>query len=489
MSCSVDSMASSVRPADAVPPSYLLMKQEESRKWQVLWDDELKRDNRYTRYTRGVVLLLYFSKPLECGDLETEPEVNDLAAVLEEKYKFEIVKQAVSQKDKAGSEISKHLAEFRHKYNDDDAKNSLFIIYYAGHGWVSNERTGAFSIAGKKQANAKQTVPWDDIEFHIGKTEADVLLILDCCESGALSNSTRSRKRRYELLAACQAGKFTPAPGKNSFTRALIWALEQLEAERRFKTSKLFIKILEAPYFKDNDGQQPQLAPRFRLSGEQQENIEIQVIGHDDSDALRLGDSREEFESHVGNYIDLRFHLTHELDASVLGDIAQRVRSMLHALGFLRRVGFVKKGTSLAKVVKDAASAFRDPVERKKELRNGDLSASSTPLTPVTLHAQEHALAEALLSVGGQLSVPRVMVPTPGSSTAVSETDETMTTPLFLSVDEQPRDHISERRIPASLPAADDKGVRYHFAGLLRSIWSAFLASVGVRKRKDPELE
>lgn len=67
--------------------------------------------------------------------------------------------------------------------------------------------------------------------------EADVLTILDCCFAGnghktpaigLASRKNRDSNRICDLLTACDRDKYTPAPGPNSFTNALINTLNRL---------------------------------------------------------------------------------------------------------------------------------------------------------------------------------------------------------------------------------------------------------------------
>ena len=56
--------------------------------------------------------------------------------------------------------------------------------------------------------------------------------------------------RSFEFLGACSSGNTTRAPGDESFTTALIWALQALvEEQSKFLVSELSCKIREAPNF------------------------------------------------------------------------------------------------------------------------------------------------------------------------------------------------------------------------------------------------
>lgn len=79
-------------------------------------------------------------------------------------------------------------------------------------------------------------------------------MIFDCCYAGNLDTNFEGRghwaERSFELLAACKHDAKTHPPGKKSFTKALIWALESLLKSRRiFSTHELQMKIPHAPGF------------------------------------------------------------------------------------------------------------------------------------------------------------------------------------------------------------------------------------------------
>lgn len=92
-----------------------------------------------------------------------------------------------------------------------------------------------------------------------------MLLVFDCCHAGQLAG-TRTREfsnRIFEFLGATQANDTTQAPGPESFTSALIWALKAFSKDvDGFTTSQLLAKILEAPNFPLDDGQRPCLTER-----------------------------------------------------------------------------------------------------------------------------------------------------------------------------------------------------------------------------------
>jgi len=106
-------------------------------------------------------------------------------------------------------------------------------------------------------------VIWNSAEHNIRSTKSDVLVIFDCCHAGELEKNVRSgfTRRAFEYLAATSAKSTTRKPGKHSFTKALIWSLQNLvETEKSFTTQELLTKVLHAPDFPED--QSPRLSER-----------------------------------------------------------------------------------------------------------------------------------------------------------------------------------------------------------------------------------
>jgi hypothetical protein len=80
--------------------------------------------------------------------------------------------------------------------------------------------------------NARAT--WNKAEDQLRHedVEGDVLTILDTCYASNFVKSGRDGHKIFELLSACAIDQTTEAPGKNSYTRALIDAIKaSLEEE------------------------------------------------------------------------------------------------------------------------------------------------------------------------------------------------------------------------------------------------------------------
>jgi hypothetical protein len=106
-------------------------------------------------------------------------------------------------------------------------------------------------------------VIWNSAEHNIRSTKSDVLVIFDCCHAGELEKNVRSgfSRRAFEYLAATSAKSTTRKPGKHSFTKALIWSLQNLvEMGKSFTTQELLTKVLNAPDFPKD--QSPRLSER-----------------------------------------------------------------------------------------------------------------------------------------------------------------------------------------------------------------------------------
>jgi hypothetical protein len=91
---------------------------------------------------------------------------------------------------------------------------------------------------------------WQNAEGLLQHAEADVLTIMDTCYAAAsINKNTRHVTRSFETIAATHA--YTRAPGKSSFTRALIDCLTELHGEaiktgdRPFDTSRLHNRIMD----------------------------------------------------------------------------------------------------------------------------------------------------------------------------------------------------------------------------------------------------
>jgi Caspase domain len=80
---------------------------------------------------------------IDLVSIAKSPQVDRLSDVLRERYNFKVTEKKLNTRKKAQLQISKHLSKFVHDEDDDD---TLFIIYYAGHG-TPDQSTGRLLLA------------------------------------------------------------------------------------------------------------------------------------------------------------------------------------------------------------------------------------------------------------------------------------------------------------------------------------------------------
>ncbi|KAF2230440.1 hypothetical protein EV356DRAFT_536373 [Viridothelium virens] len=294
--------------------------QAEATRLQNLWDDSMKHQTKYVHYSKVAVLMISWED--ECDDLKTKNEVDRLADVFENMYKFDVKYAKLNGEQRAQAQLSVHLSKFVLEF-EKQGESTLLIIYYAGHGWLhysqdAKSRQKSLGLAGSLSQKAQKQlrrngIVWDLAEANIKDVEADVFLIFDCCHAGALCRSMENQ--RFGALAACAADAKTKIPGKTSFTTALIWALGQLASRSNkpfFESWELRKKIVNYPDFpQDQDPQS--FGP----------NICLAPFSFDNNhQGIHFGQTIE------ASYIDLRFHCV-RLDDKVIASIASMLKEMM----------------------------------------------------------------------------------------------------------------------------------------------------------------
>ncbi|KAL8818522.1 MAG: hypothetical protein Q9223_002864 [Gallowayella weberi] len=202
-------------------------------------------------YIKVAVLLISWDN--SCDDLDTEGEVDELARTFREMYNYKVQNVKLKcQGDRLPQvQVNKSIADFVYH---EDGPSTLLIVYYAGHG-TPGQRPGSLELTGERSPTIDDpaTVVWNYAEGALQKTQGDIFEIFDCCYAGDLGRGSGGRgfgTRCFEFLGATSSGGTTKAPGKQSFTSGLIWALAVLAKESgRFTTSTLANKIRDAPNF------------------------------------------------------------------------------------------------------------------------------------------------------------------------------------------------------------------------------------------------
>lgn len=190
---------------------------------------------------------------------------------------------------------------------------------------------------------------WEETERILLPVQGDVLVIFDCCDTGALK-SLRSYGRAFEYFGACGEGKYTHGPGENSFTSALVWALRELQHTASFTTTELCAKLSSHKKFPKS--QEPFLSHRH---GYMEEPIWISSMRK----PKRLGvnsqkrSSEPEFRDDECDYVDLRVTFSRHLTDDDGIKVAEMVKPLVAGRRLplnARHVRLVKKGVCKPKL-------------------------------------------------------------------------------------------------------------------------------------------
>ncbi|KAL8967087.1 MAG: hypothetical protein Q9183_003074 [Haloplaca sp. 2 TL-2023] len=255
---------------------------------QVIWANVMAEGNyaNPSIYHKVEVLMLFW----KATDMDTENEVNDLQAVFERDFGFNVTLTQLDAKLEKCLQVQINAVVASWVY-EHSGLNTLLIVYYAGHG-KPGEFYGSLELMGQvspndhrsKRQRDRNRVVWNKTEDLLRPAEADVLEIFDWsvvtrrtdiatdrmdlvvtrvpwdlleARTGGMATSRKTTMliacRLFEYLAATKDHGTTTLPGPTSFTSALIFALKELKREKpegRFTTTDLFRKIRdEAPDF------------------------------------------------------------------------------------------------------------------------------------------------------------------------------------------------------------------------------------------------
>lgn len=130
--------------------------------------------------------------------------------------------------------------------------------------------------------------------------------------------------RAFEFLGATSAEDTTPEPGPNSFTSALIWALEKLAAEEGFTASELLRKITCAPNFPKN--QVPVQCDRDKPS---LRKIVISPLLEHGNQQREAAAKKLSVSAECPEFLDLRVSLSHHPTEDDITSIAQTLKGLI----------------------------------------------------------------------------------------------------------------------------------------------------------------
>lgn len=269
------------------------------------------------------VLLLSWDQDFD--DLGVKEEVDALEAVFRNRFNYHVQSSTLKTYEKRSVQllVNSIVANWVCK---KDGPDTLLMVYYAGHG-SPGQTPGHLELVGQSiPSELNQSIDrivWNYTEDMLRPAQADVLQIFDCCFAGELGYF-RGNARSFEYLAATTEGS-TRSPGQDSFTSALIWALEELVGvEYRFTTQDLVQMISSAPHFPET--QRPVLRNRF--SPNAVKTITLEPL-------KKAGDAMKSSRSKNCNVLSTTqiLHLTFEFEKKATpGEIEALANGICHAV-------------------------------------------------------------------------------------------------------------------------------------------------------------
>jgi hypothetical protein len=267
-------------------------------------------------------------------------QLQALQKVLQDSYNFSVRSRQINAQALPQIQAMKHVVDF--VYEEDQA-GRLLVIYYAGHGRAGNN--GQLMLAGSLTQIA--SIDWTSVEIMLEQTEADVLVIFDCCCAGILHCRPPPEvrvcpRRKFLYVAACRAEQRTLSAGPESFTSAMIWALEKLAVdESGFSVRRLVRTLMSYEHFPRDAQEAVVFESRF---GAVDGDIWLAPsLGKGDAARTEVDDSSEGMKA-TADVLDLRFHFADIVTGSVVEDTALALKTFLRTEKGLRchRVSFLK---------------------------------------------------------------------------------------------------------------------------------------------------
>lgn len=238
-------------------------------------------------------------------------------------------------------------------------------------------------VPGKPlEGTNKAEIVWLTAEGNIDNTDADVLVIFDCCHAGNLGRGYAQKRwshRCSEYLGATSANSTTPIPGDSSFTSGLIWALENLSDEPRgFTTQDLRRKIIEFPSFPKD--QVPVLCDRGGSASLKHIVISPMSVGPIVPDTDQ-GKSPDHQSQTIVDYLDLRVLMDRSLSEHEVGSMSDFFSDMIRK-GVLpaRRVALLD--TRNIQIMRVATQKWRNHARRKGEVSSIEIPRTTTGQLP-----------------------------------------------------------------------------------------------------------
>jgi hypothetical protein len=288
-------------------------------------------------------------------------------------------------------QLNSHISDF---IRDHDGPHNLLIIYYTGHGVFKEDKkylelTACVNPAISKGFSRDATANWNKVEEKLkdDEVEGDVLTILDTCyASNVAKKSGKPETKKFELLSACPIDQTTAAPGKYSFTRALIDGLKELLAEHQDPVSTW--RILQRININERRNDTP--AQLWSRSPTTEHHIFLAPLKPHKPDLTQPST----FRVTPGGYLTLRFGLRDpNLNKEQIEYMTKTLSNALFnkALIGLRQVEWMEMRAAppiphfdRVALVMFAVTQWKKVISKRREARESQL-ASKRPIDDVTL--------------------------------------------------------------------------------------------------------
>lgn len=274
-----------------------------------------------------------------------------LQHVLQDTYGFPVQYKRMHLRVHPQAQATNHVSQF---VCDHDGPGGLLIVYYAGHGWANPNSVGRILLSGRFPNNSAEedwSIEWIDVERTLAKTTSDVLVIFDCCHAGLLCRpAMRGPSRSFHYVAACKADQFTKSWGEESFTRAMIWALEELASSRGFTVTRLVNTLMDYKPFPRHQQQAVNYPSRF---GPVEREIWItptSAKGAASPSRDNATDTKQEEFGPTADILDLRFHFAAHATQKHIEKTALALRDFMgsktslhfHRISFVDHTSFIR---------------------------------------------------------------------------------------------------------------------------------------------------
>jgi hypothetical protein len=253
---------------------------------------------------------------------------------MQDSYNFSVRFKRMHPRTLPQIQAMKHVVDFVY---EEDQVGRLLVIYYAGHGRAG--ANGQLMLAGSLAQSA--SIDWTLVEITLEQTEADVLVIFDCCCAGLLlcpppELRGRSRSRRKFLyVAACRAEQRTLSAGPASFTSAMIWALEELAMDGSGFTVRRLVRMLMSYEHFPRDTQQS-VVFESRFGAVDGDIWLAPSLGKGGAVGQRVEENSVQETHPTADVLDLRFHFAERVTGAVVEDTALALKTLLRTEKSLR---------------------------------------------------------------------------------------------------------------------------------------------------------